>query len=100
MVKVLGRGAVRPRRFWVGILSVGIFLLLTGSALAETGTTICVPEAASKQVLATNGTGECPTKTISKKEVKYISVSLPGAVGLATLSKILPHVNYVESGVA
>jgi hypothetical protein len=31
--------------------------------------------------------------------VKYKSVQLPGTGGLESLNKILPHVNYVESGV-
>lgn len=54
-------------------------------------------QAASKPVLSTNAKGECPAK--GAKQIKYKSVSLPGGVGLATLSKVLPHVNYLESGV-
>jgi hypothetical protein len=76
------------------------FVTVVGAAWAEAPTTICVPEHASSQVLSTNTKGECPTKTINKVAVKYKSEALPGTAELAKLDKILPHVNYVESGVA
>jgi hypothetical protein len=80
------------------VLAPMCFGMLGGTAWAETGTTICVPEAASKPILSTNSKGECPTKG-TKPAVAYKSVPLPGTSGLEALSKILPHVSYIESGV-
>jgi hypothetical protein len=82
-----------------GLALVAIFLTMVAGAGAEATTTICVPEASSKPVLSTNTKGECPTKG-TKVPVKYKSVQLPGTGGLETLSKILPHTNYVEKGIA
>lgn len=73
--------------------------LASAPAWAEAPTTICVPEASSKQVLSTNTKGECPSKTISKVLVKYKSEALPSPAELEKLDKLLPHMNYVESGV-
>jgi hypothetical protein len=84
----------------MGLASVALIILLTmvTRASAET-TTICVPEHASSQVLSTNTKGECPSKVISKATVKYKVEALPGTAELEKLDKILPHVNYVETGV-
>jgi hypothetical protein len=86
----------------VGVAVVALLvtsLITAGAALAEAPTTICVPEHASSQVLSTNAKGECPAKVISKTTVKYKSEPLPGTAELEKLDKLLPHVNYVESGV-
>jgi hypothetical protein len=86
----------------MGLASVALavaFLTMVVSARAEATTKICVPEASSVQVLSTNTKGECPTKTISKKVVNYKPEALPGTAELEKLDKILPHINYVESGV-
>jgi hypothetical protein len=84
----------------VAVVALVVMLLITaGAALAETPTTICVPEHASSQVLSTNAKGECPAKVISKTTVKYKSEPLPGTAELEKLDKLLPHFNYVESGV-
>jgi hypothetical protein len=82
-----------------GVVLAVVFLTVVGAAWGEATATICVPEASSKQVLSTNTKGECPTKTINKVAVKYKSEALPGPAELAKLDKLLPHVNYVESGV-
>ncbi len=66
------------------------FLTITASAWAETSTTICVPEAASKPVLSTNTKGECPSK--GTKPVKYKAVTVPDPA-------LLSHMNYLEKGV-
>jgi hypothetical protein len=85
----------------VAVVALLVTLLITASAaLAEAPTTICVPEHASSPVLATNAKGECPAKVISKTTVKYKSEPLPGTAELEKLDKLLPHVNYIESGVA
>jgi hypothetical protein len=82
-----------------GVVLAVVFLTMAGNAWAEATATICVPERASSQVLSTNTKGECPSKTISKVVVKYKSEALPGPAELAKLDRLLPHVNYVESGV-
>ena len=83
-----------------GVALAVLVLTMAPSARAEAATTICVPERASSQVLSTNTKGECPSKVISKTTVKYKAEALPGTAELETLDKILPHVSYVESGVA
>jgi hypothetical protein len=79
---------------------VVVFSMTAAAAWAEAPTTICVPEYASSQVLSTNAKGECPAKVISKTTVKYKSEALPGTTELEKLDKLLPHVSYVQSGVA
>lgn len=83
-----------------GVVLAVTFLTMVGGAWAEAPTTICVPEHASSQVLSTNAKGECPAKVIAKTTVKYKSEPLPGTAELEKLDKLLPHVNYVESGVS
>jgi hypothetical protein len=82
----------------VAVLALGSLTAAT-AAWAEVPTTVCVPEAASKSVLSTNAKGECPTKTVNKVTVKYKTEPLPGKAELEKLDKLLPHVNYVESGI-
>ncbi len=82
-----------------GVALTVLLLTMVPSAWAEATTTICVPERASSQVLSTNTKGECPSKVISKTTVKYKAEALPGTAELEKLDKILPHVNYVESGI-
>jgi hypothetical protein len=72
-----------------------MFSTLVASAWAET-TKICVPEKPSKPVLSASAKNECPTKSTTT----YKTVALPGSVELETLEKVLPHVTFVESGVA
>jgi hypothetical protein len=97
MVELLVRLAQKQRGFpmrrmsLAGVVLVIAFVMTAGAAWAETATTICVPEAANKPVLS-GSAGKCT-------KAKYNAVALPGAGGLATLNKILPHINYVESGV-
>jgi hypothetical protein len=74
-----------------GAMLLVVSLMSAAVASAETPTTICVPEAANKPVLS-GSAGKCT-------KAKYNAVALPGTGGLATLNKILPHINYVESGV-
>jgi hypothetical protein len=81
------------------VLVAAASTMAVASAAAESTTQICVPEAASKPVLSANAKGECPPKG-TKVPVTYKSVTLPGPGGLETLSKILPHMNYVEKGIA
>jgi hypothetical protein len=73
----------------------GALLWGVGAASAQT-TTICDPEGPSKPVLSPNSKGECPTKST----LKYKAVQLPGPAELETLERILPHLSYLESGVA
>jgi hypothetical protein len=82
-----------------GVALAVLFLTMVPGAWAEATATICVPERASSQVLSTNAKGECPAKLISKTTVKYKAEALPGTAELEKLDTILPHVNYVESGV-
>ncbi|MCW3029144.1 MAG: hypothetical protein JWN81_2355 [Solirubrobacterales bacterium] len=79
-----------------GLALAALSLTAASPAWAETATTLCEPEGPSKPVLSPNGKGECPTKST----LKYKIVQLPGTGELATLNKILPYVNYVESGIA
>ena len=81
-----------------GVVLAVVFLTMAGAAWGK-ATTICVPQAPSTPVLSTNTNGECPTQQIGKTTVKYTSEALPGPAELEKLDKILPHVNYVESGV-
>jgi hypothetical protein len=81
-----------------GVALAAVFFAAAVAASAETTTTICVPEASSKPVLSTDSKGECPTKG-TKPPISYKSVQLPGTGGLETLGKILPHINYLETGV-
>ena len=62
------------------------------SSWAQPTTTICVPEKAGTPVVSGTSEGTCTSP-------KDQAVRLPGPDGLATLNKILPHLNYVESGV-
>src|SRR5437588_727637 len=89
-----------PMKRWgpVAVALTVAWLTVAGTVSAETTTTVCVPEASSKPVLSTNAKGECPPK--GTKPVKYKSVQLLGTGGLETLNKILPHINYIEKGVA
>jgi hypothetical protein len=90
------QGKAMMRRSTLASLALVVGLLvMTGSALAE-GTKICVPENASKPVLSASATNECPTK----HAVKYKEATLPTGAQLEVLEQILPHVKYVESGVA
>src|ERR1700694_1966708 len=68
----------------------------TGVARAEAPIRLCVPETPSKTVVVPNAKGEC----VNTKTVTYNKIQLPGPGELETLNKILPHVSYVESGVA
>jgi hypothetical protein len=45
------------------------------------------------------GEANVPRKPSTKVSVKYKSEALPGSAELQKLDKLLPHVNYVESGV-
>jgi hypothetical protein len=51
-------------------------------------------------VLSTNAKGGCASETEKKNVVRYKAVQLPEARELETLSRILPHINYVEHGIA
>jgi hypothetical protein len=81
-----------------GVVSAVVFLTVAGAAWGK-ATTVCVPQAPSTPVLSTNTNGECPPQQIGKGTVKYTSEALPGPAELEKLDKILPHVNYVETGV-
>jgi hypothetical protein len=83
-----------------GLVVLMFLALAAQSAWAEATTTICVPERASTSLLSTNTKGECPAKVINKVTVNYKSEPLPGKTELEKLDKLLPHVNFVESGVA
>jgi hypothetical protein len=78
------------RIFLAGVALALAPLTFAAGAWAEAPTTICVPEGASKPVLSA-AKGECPTK--------YKTAALPGPAELEKLAKLLPHVNFVESGV-
>src|SRR6476661_8778156 len=84
-------------------VAVGVFVyvaVMAAASWAEAPTPICVPEAASQSVLSTNAKGECPPKKTGKTTVNYKTEALPGPAELEKLDKILPRINYVESGVA
>ena len=73
-----------------------VMLAAAGTARAQAPIELCVPEAPRKPVLTPNSKGECtPTKT-----VQYAAIALPGGAELATLDALLPHLVYLESGVA
>ena len=67
----------------------------SAAAWAQAPVQLCVPETASKAVIVPNAKGEC----VDTKTVKYNEVALPAAGELETLNKLLPHINYLESGV-
>ena len=75
-------------------IAVGMVLLTIGVSptWAQPTTTICVPEKAGTPVVSGTSEGTCTSP-------KDKALRLPGPEGLATLNKILPHLNYVESGV-
>lgn len=75
-------------------IAVAMVLLTIGvsPAWAQPTTTICVPEKAGTPVVSGTSEGTCTSP-------KDKALRLPGPEGLATLNKILPHLNYVESGV-
>jgi len=75
-------------------IAVGMVLLTVGVSptWAQPTTTICVPEKAGTPVVSGTSEGTCTSP-------KDKALRLPGPEGLATLNKILPHLNYVESGV-
>jgi hypothetical protein len=75
-------------------IAVGMVLLTVGVSptWAQPTTTICVPEKAGTPVVSGTSEGTCTSP-------KDKALRLPGPDGLATLNKILPHLNYVESGV-
>jgi len=77
---------------WAALLAA--LMLTAGDAAAESTATICIPDKAGKPVIAGEA-GTCKdTKTLT-----YVALELPGAGGLETLNKILPHMSYSESGV-
>ncbi len=79
---------------WCAVL-LAAFLMMADSASAESTTTICIPTKPGKAIV-TGEAGTCKnTKTIT-----YDALNLPGPSGLETLNKILPHMSYIESGVA
>ena len=71
------------------------FLTMDGSAGAESGSTLCIPNKVGKPIVA----GEAGTCK-NTKSVTYSALSLPGPAGLVTLAKILPHMSFLETGVA
>ena len=75
-------------------IAVGMVLLTVGVSptWAQPTTTICVPEKAGTPVVSGTSEGTCTSP-------KDKALRLPGPEGLATLNKVLPHLNYVESGV-
>jgi hypothetical protein len=84
------------RRIGLGCVAiVAAFLITAGSASAESTTTICIPNKAGKPIVV----GEAGTCK-NTKAVTYSPLNLPGAGGLEMLNQILPHMSYVESGVA
>ncbi len=70
-------------------------LLMPGGAAAESTTTICIPNKAGKPIVS----GEAGTCK-NTKTVTYSPLNLPGSGGLEALNKMLPHMTYLESGVA
>ena len=74
-------------------VTLAVFLIAAGAALAETATTLCIPERAGKPVVSGTSEGKCT-------KAKYSPVVLPSGGALATLDKVLPHIAYVEKGVA
>jgi hypothetical protein len=84
------------RRLTVGCVALlAALLMMAGSASAEATTTICIPTKAGKPIVSGEA-GVCK----NTKTVTYSPLDLPGQGGLETLNKILPHMAYVESGIA
>jgi hypothetical protein len=71
------------------------FLMVDGTAGAESTTTLCMPSKVGKPIVA----GEAGTCK-NTKSITYVALSLPGSGGLELLTKILPHMSFIESGVA
>jgi hypothetical protein len=80
----------------VAVASLLPFVALAQAARAESPIKLCVPETPSHTVIVPNAKGEC----VNTKTVTYNKIQLPGAGELETLNKILPHLTYVESGIA
>lgn len=77
---------------WAALLTT--FTITTGAAGAEPTITICVPSKAGKP-LVSGEAGTCK----NTKTVTYAALNLPGAAGLETLNKVLPHMTFSETGV-
>jgi hypothetical protein len=83
------------RLILVSVALIVASLTMVAGAGAE-ATKICVPEKPSKPVLSASAKNECPTKG----GTKYKAEELPGQAELEALDQILPHIKYVETGVA
>jgi hypothetical protein len=84
------------RRLAFGCVApLAALLMMAGSAWAESTTTICIPTGAGKAIVSGTA-GTCK----NTKTVTYSPLNLPGPGGLETLNKILPHMSFLESGVA
>ena len=86
------RRPVMRRIGLAGAVMVAALAMLTGTAWAEASTTLCVPEKAGKPIVTGTSEGKCT-------KAKYSAVMLP-AGGLEALGRLLPHMKYLETGVA
>jgi exopolysaccharide biosynthesis WecB/TagA/CpsF family protein len=86
------KGAVSMRRVVLLLAAVGaVFVGVVGSALGASSVFLCVPSTAGEAVTSGGSTGSCGAGT---------SVQLPSeAKEQEKLISILPHINYVASGI-
>jgi hypothetical protein len=82
----------RQRVSMMVLVYVGLSLMLTQVAVAETPTSLCVPEVAGKAIVSANKEGKCTKR-------KYTALQVPGSGELESLDKILPYIKYISSGV-
>jgi hypothetical protein len=73
---------------------VAAFVMIGGSASAESTTTLCVPSKFGKPITAGEA-GVCK----STKSITYTPLDIPGPSGLELLTEVLPHMTFTESGV-
>jgi hypothetical protein len=78
---------------WFAAL-LAAFLMIDGIAGAESTTTLCIPSKVGKPIVAGDA-GTCK----NAKSITYSALSLPGPSGLEMLTKIAPHMSFVESGI-
>ena len=86
--------APSSNRIGISIVALVATFSLSGAsaAWAESPTWLCVPESAGAAVTSGGSEGKC--------EAKSTAVELPPPAELTTLSSVLPHMQYVASGVS
>ncbi len=75
----------------MGAIAAALMIVGAAPAWAESSTWICVPETTGATVTSGGSEGKCEAKTTA--------VELPPAAEMTTLNSILPHMQYIASGI-